>query len=118
MTDDTRTELGQAIEEGLREALAWKRGAAALETIHLDPMPPERIRSIYKSVARSAKDFEQKFGIPVGTLNNWLQGRRNPDPASRAYLTVIARNPEAVAQALRPGLPAPPLTANRKNAAG
>lgn len=101
MSDETRTDLGQAIEEGLREALAWKRGEVALETINLDPMPPERVRAIYKSVARSAKEFEQKFGIPAGTLNNWLQGRRNPDPASRAYLTVIARDPEAVVQALR-----------------
>lgn len=103
MSGDERTDLGLAIEEGLREALSWKRGERALESVNLDPMPPERIRAIYKSVARSTKEFERKFGIPVGTLNNWLQGRRNPDPASRAYLTVIARNPDAVTKALRNG---------------
>jgi putative transcriptional regulator len=101
MNDQDRTELGLGIEEGLREALAWKRGEITLETVDLAPMPPERIRAIYKSVARSAKEFERKFGIPAGTLNNWLQGRRSPDPASRAYLTVIAAAPETVANALR-----------------
>lgn len=101
MSDEARSELGRAIEDGLREALTWRRGGTALETVHIDPMPPERIRAIYRSVARSAKDFERKFGVPAATLNNWLQGRRHPDPASRAYLTVIARDPDAVARALR-----------------
>lgn len=101
MTKEARTELGLAIAEGLREALAWKRGELALETVQITPMPPERIREIYKSVARSAKEFERNFGIPAGTLNNWLQGRRTPDPASRAYLMVIAHDPKAVKKALR-----------------
>jgi putative transcriptional regulator len=101
MTGNERSELGLAIEEGLREALAWKRGEVELEAIAISAMSPERIREIYRSVARSAKDFENKFGIPAGTLNNWLQGRRAPDPASRAYLTVIANAPETVTKALR-----------------
>ena len=35
---DERTELGLSLEEGLKEALAWKRGEIALETVNLDPM--------------------------------------------------------------------------------
>jgi len=37
----------------------------------------------------------------VGTLRDWEQRRKNPDATARAYLTVIARNPEAVAEWLR-----------------
>ena len=33
-------------------------------------------------------------------LQDWEQGRRRPDRAARAYLTVIARHPEAVVEAL------------------
>lgn len=52
MTD--RTDLGKTLEEGLREALAWKRGELALETMNIDPMPAERIRAITnKNVGRS-----------------------------------------------------------------
>ena len=94
-----RTELGLALEEGLREALAWKRGETALEVTNLDPMPIERIRAIRRKVAKSAREFERRFGIPEATINNWEQGRRSPDPAGRLLLKVIEADPEAVERA-------------------
>jgi putative transcriptional regulator len=93
--------LGKALEEGLNEALAWKRGEIALETVNIDPMPVERIRAIRKRVARSAKAFEERFGIPAATISNWEQGRRKPDPAGRLLLKVIEKDPEAVERAAR-----------------
>jgi len=33
-------------------------------------------------------------------FEDWEQGRRRPDRAARVYLTVIARHPEAVVEAL------------------
>jgi putative transcriptional regulator len=45
--------------------------------------------------------FAETYRIPVGTLRDWEQGRKIPDATARAYLTVIARNPEAVAEWLR-----------------
>jgi putative transcriptional regulator len=35
------------------------------------------------------------------TLRDWEQGRAEPDQATRAYLTVIARDPEGVQRALQ-----------------
>ncbi|MER9919971.1 MULTISPECIES: helix-turn-helix domain-containing protein [unclassified Mesorhizobium] len=99
MTDD-RTELGKALEEGLNEALAWKRGELALETVNVDPMPAERIRAIRKKVAKSVKEFERRFGIPASTMNNWEQGRRKPDPAGRLLLQVLELAPEIVEKAV------------------
>ena len=93
--------FGEGLVEGLREAVAWKRGEVALEVVNIDPMPPSRIRAIRKCVARSAREFELRFGIPAATVNNWEQGRRSPDPAARALLLVIEREPEAVLRALR-----------------
>jgi putative transcriptional regulator len=98
---DHRTDFGKALEEGLNEALAWKRGELALETVNIDPMPVERIRAIRKRVARSAKAFEARFGIPAATINNWEQGRRKPDPAGRLLLKVIEKDPDAVERAAR-----------------
>ena len=93
--------FGEALLEGLREAVAWKRGDLALEVVNIDPMPPTRIRALRKRVARSAREVEMRFGIPAATVNNWEQGRRSPDPAARALLVVIEREPEAVLRALR-----------------
>lgn len=98
-TVQTRTDLGKALEEGLREALAWKRGDLALETVTIDPMPVERIRAIRRKVAKSAREFEQRFGIPAATIRNWEQGRRAPDPAGRLLLKVIEAAPEVVEKA-------------------
>ena len=49
----TDTEFGSGLIEGLTEALAWKRGELALETIRIDPLPAVRIKSIGKSVEKS-----------------------------------------------------------------
>jgi putative transcriptional regulator len=50
----------------------------------------------------SQREFAEVFGIPIGTLRDWEQGRFEPDQAARSYLKVIARNPKAVRAALEP----------------
>jgi putative transcriptional regulator len=40
------TEFGDSHIEGLREALAWRRGELALEKVRIDPLPAVRIKSI------------------------------------------------------------------------
>jgi putative transcriptional regulator len=46
------------------------------------------------------EEFAARYGLPLGTLRDWEQGRAIPDQPSRAYLTVIARSPREVQQAL------------------
>ena len=43
-------------------------------------------------------EFASRFAIPLGTLRDWEQGRSEPDATSRAYLKVIAADPDRVAQ--------------------
>jgi len=45
-------------------------------------------------------EFAKTFRIPLGTLRDWEQHRRDPDQAARAYLEVIAQEPDAVRRAL------------------
>jgi putative transcriptional regulator len=45
--------------------------------------------------------FAARFGVPVGTLRDWEQGRRAPDAATQGFLKVIAKIPNAVMKALR-----------------
>jgi putative transcriptional regulator len=62
------------------------------------PVPPaKRIR---RKLGLSQEDFAQRFRIPLGTLRDWEQHRREPDQAARAYLVVIEREHEAVERAL------------------
>ena len=48
----------------------------------------------------SQAQFSRAYGISKRTLQEWEQGGRQPDSAARAYLTVIAREPNLVRKAL------------------
>ena len=60
-----------------------------------------RVRLARQAAGLSQQEFAERFRIPVATLRDWEQGRRKPDAASLAYLTVIEREPEAVVRALQ-----------------
>ena len=44
-------------------------------------------------------DFANRYGVPLGTLRNWEQGRSEPDRAAKVLLAAIAADPEGVARA-------------------
>jgi putative transcriptional regulator len=84
--------------------------AAALSDPDAQPLTPKRlagmrrtpqVRVIRRALGLSQEEFATRFHIPLGTLRDWEQGRKDPDAAARAYLVVIGRNPTAVAEALR-----------------
>ena len=59
-----------------------------------------RIKIFRRALRLSQEEFSARFHIPVGTLRDWEQGRKEPEAAARANLEVIGRNPLAVAEAL------------------
>ena len=88
-----------------------ERHAAALSDPDAKPLTPEdfkrmkrtpQVKIIRRALKLSQEDFAARFHIPIGTLRDWEQGRKDPDAAARAYLIVIGRIPEAVRQALSP----------------
>ena len=60
------------------------------------------VKKLRDRLGLTQEAFAATYRIPIGTLRDWEQGRKLPDAPARAYLTVIARNPEAVAYLLRP----------------
>ena len=60
------------------------------------------VKKLRDRLGLTQEAFATTYRIPIGTLRDWEQGRKLPDAPARAYLTVIARNPEAVAYLLRP----------------
>jgi len=86
-----------------------EKHAAALSDPDNRPLTPQdmkrmkrtpRAKIIRRALGLSQEDFAARYQIPIGTLRDWEQGRVEPDQAARAYLTVIARDPEAVRKAL------------------
>ncbi|HYS49848.1 MAG TPA: helix-turn-helix domain-containing protein [Xanthobacteraceae bacterium] len=88
-----------------------QRHAAALDDPDAQPLSDEdfrrmkrtpRAKIIRRALGLSQEDFAARYRIPIGTLRDWEQGRVEPDQAARAYLTVIAHDPEGVRKALAP----------------
>jgi putative transcriptional regulator len=59
-----------------------------------------RVKTLRWNLGLSQEEFVSRFQIPLGTLRDWEQGRTEPDQAARAYLDVIAHDPENVRKAL------------------
>ena len=59
-----------------------------------------QVKIIRRALGISQEEFAARYRIPLGTLRDWEQGRVVPDQAARAYLAVIAHDPEAVRKAL------------------
>ena len=66
-----------------------------------------RAKLIRRAFGLTQEEFAAQFQIPLGTLRDWEQGVAEPDQAARAYLRVIASDPDAVRKALQPR-PRPP----------
>jgi putative transcriptional regulator len=59
-----------------------------------------RVRIVRLALALTQEAFADAYGIPVATLRDWEQGRREPDQASRTLLKLIERMPHEVRKAL------------------
>jgi len=57
---------------------------------------------IRRALELTQEEFAARYHIPLGTLRDWEQGRAEPDQPARAYLTLIARDPDRVNRKLNP----------------
>ena len=58
------------------------------------------VRALRKKLNLTQEEFAARFHLPLGTVRDWEQGAHRPDKAAQVLLTVIARDPDAVARAL------------------
>jgi putative transcriptional regulator len=90
-------EFMEAIQE-MSDYLDGKPVDVRVHQVEVAPIPD--IRAIRAQLGLSREQFAKRFHLPTRTVQEWEQGRRRPDQATIAYLTVIAKNPEAVEKAL------------------
>ena len=86
--------------------------AAALADPDAQPLSEERLarmkrvpwaRTLRRALGLTQEEFAARYHIPIGTLRDWEQGRSEPDQPARAYLKVIAGDPDGVRRALEAG---------------
>jgi putative transcriptional regulator len=96
-----RKNVAGELIEAMREAAVIAEGKAKPARVTtFKPSIGLEIRRIRLATGLSRAEFCRRFALDVRALQDWEQGRRRPDRAARAYLTVIARKPKAVEEAL------------------
>jgi putative transcriptional regulator len=91
-------DLSQEILDGIEEIKAFKAGEGELKTSILsEPSPAKEIR---KQLKLSQSAFAGFMGVSIRTIQDWEQGRRNPQGPAKALLRMAEQCPE-VFQELR-----------------
>ena len=60
-----------------------------------------QVKIVRQALGLTQEEFASRFEIPIGTLRDWEQQRKEPDQTARTYLKVIARVPDVICRALR-----------------
>jgi putative transcriptional regulator len=96
-----RKNVAGELVEAMREAAAIAEGRVKPARVTtFKPSFALEIRGIRLATGLSRAEFARRYALDARALQDWEQGRRRPDRAARAYLTVIARRPKAVEEAL------------------
>jgi putative transcriptional regulator len=93
-----RQELRQEFRQELMKEQGPEEGPPKEDRARVRPVP--RVKTVRRSLGLTQEEFSVRYGIPLGTLRDWEQGRTEPDQPARAYIRVIASNPEWVSRAL------------------
>ena len=84
------------------EAAALSDPDAAPVPVHETPglVHVVNVKRLRERLGLTQEAFAAAYRIPIGTLRDWEQRRKIPDAPTRAYLTIIAHDPKAVAELL------------------
>lgn len=95
------SKIGESLLRGAKEALDHAKGKKVKVKTHKVSIPKHvDVKAIRNKLHLTRKEFADRYGFSIRTLEKWEQGTREPDGAARAYLVVIDRNHKAVESAL------------------
>jgi putative transcriptional regulator len=80
----------------------WRPGLAIVPTPAVGSLDVRAIRLAARGVGATQETFAKAIGVPVKTLRNWEQRRREPTGPARVLLACLARNPWLVFDAIGP----------------
>jgi putative transcriptional regulator len=84
------------IAAGLEDAIAFTGGDEARASV----VKPVDLKALRLRIGRTQGEFSKDFKLPIGTLRDWEQHRREPDTGSKVYLSMIEADPEGVKKIL------------------
>jgi putative transcriptional regulator len=93
--------FGEKLLRSAQQARDWVNGKPGARVTYV-PVPQIDVRKLRGEMKLSQTQFAAKFGFSLDSIQNWEQGHRQPEGPARTLLAVIAKNPKAVEEAIRP----------------
>lgn len=87
--------MGKAFDKiaaGFEDAIAFAEGDISRARI----AKPINVKAIRERVRKTQAEFAEAFHLPVGTVRDWEQNRRQPDAPARVLLHLIEADPDTV----------------------
>jgi len=100
MKKPKHSRAGRRLIAAMKEVVAHVEGKVALPIRYVEIPEDVDVKAIRCKLGLSQVEFSRRYAFSPRSLQEWEQGRRRPESAVRAYLTVIDRNPDAVEKAL------------------
>jgi putative transcriptional regulator len=95
------SKAGKRLIAAMKEVVDHVEGGRIALPMRYAEIPEDvDVKAIRTRLGLSQAEFARRYAVSPRSLQEWEQGRRRPEGPVRAYLTVIARNPQAVEKAL------------------
>jgi putative transcriptional regulator len=91
--------LGKELIASMKQAAAHAQGRK-VRGMRVTKVEIPDVKAIRRGLRMSQHRFAAAYRIPLPTLKNWEQGRRQPDAPAAAYLLAIKRRPKEVMEAV------------------
>jgi len=98
--------MGKAFDKisaGLEDAIAFAQGDTSRARI----AKPIDVRAIRARTKKSQLAFAKAYHLPVGTVRDWEQNRRQPDAPARVLLSLIEADPARIEELIARAAPHP-----------
>jgi putative transcriptional regulator len=92
--------LGKRLIKAAKEGRAIVRGDADPSTYNVHVPARVNVKAMRTRLRMTQAEFARRYHLNIARIRDWEQGRSQPEGAVRAYLLVIAREPQAVERAL------------------
>ena len=89
------------IRAGLEDAVEVARGKRQAARRSVVEVPTVDVGALRRRLQMSQAEFARTFGVSVGTVRNWEQGRRRPEGPAIALLRIAARHPRIIRENLK-----------------
>ena len=91
--------FGKELIESLKQAAEHAKGNK-VRGVRVTKVELPDVKAIRRSLRMSQDQFAAVYRIPLATVKNWEQGRRQPDAPAAAYLRAIQRRPKEIMEAV------------------